>query len=147
MLHEVKVDTLEMNRNIDVLTRKIETISKNKAETLDLKNTVSEIKRNSLDGLNSTHTHKNEHSPESLVRPRINRESRNRPMQIQSIVVVVAVLTKCKGTSMEKEQSFQQIVLMQLDIHSHTKVNTNIPLTPYSKINSTWVVCLNVKVN
>lgn len=58
MLHEVKVDTLEMNRNIDVLTRKIETISKNKAETLDLKNTVSEIKRNSLDGLNSTHTQK-----------------------------------------------------------------------------------------
>lgn len=54
MLHEVQVSTLEMNGNINILTRKIETIKKSKVEILELKNTVSEIKRNSLDELNST---------------------------------------------------------------------------------------------
>ena len=51
MIHEVKVDTLEMNGNIDVLTRKIETIKKNKVEILDPKNTVSEIKKIHWTGL------------------------------------------------------------------------------------------------
>lgn len=45
MIRETKVDTLEMNGNTDVLTRKIETIKKNKVEFLDLKNTIPEIKK------------------------------------------------------------------------------------------------------
>lgn len=49
----VKVNTIEVNKKIDVVSREIEKFTKkNQAETLDLKTTIYEVK-NSLEGLNS----------------------------------------------------------------------------------------------
>lgn len=45
---------------------------------------------------------------------------------------------------MEGGQSFQQIVLKQLDIH-RPKLNLNLHLILFSKINVEWIIDLNVK--
>ena len=45
---------------------------------------------------------------------------------------------------MEKRSSFQQTVLEQLDIHMQ-KINLNTDFVPFTKINSKWVIDLNIK--
>ena len=45
---------------------------------------------------------------------------------------------------MEKEKSFQQILLEQFDIHMQKK--KNIDLTPCTKINFKWILELNTKM-
>lgn len=46
-----------------------------------------------------------------------NREPRNKPTQIQS----TDLWQKSKGDTMEQRESFQQMLLEQLDIHTHKK--------------------------
>ena len=51
---------------------------------------------------------------------------------------------KSKHNTMEKRESFQQMVLDQLDIH--TQNNESDPdLTLFTKINSIWIIDLNIK--
>lgn len=51
--HTVKVNTIKMNKKIEVLSREIEIfIKKNQVETSDLKNIIHDMK-DSLGGLNS----------------------------------------------------------------------------------------------
>lgn len=45
---------------------------------------------------------------------------------------------------MERGQSFQQMVLKQLDIH-RPKLNLNLHLILFSKINVEWIIHLIVK--
>ena len=40
---------------------------------------------------------------------------------------------------------FQQIMLEQLHIHGERKLNFNLNLTHYAKINSKWIMDLNLK--
>ena len=44
---------------------------------------------------------------------------------------------------MEKRQSFQQVVLEQLDIHMQKVSSTDH--VPFTKINSKWIIDLSVK--
>ena len=44
---------------------------------------------------------------------------------------------------MEKRQSFQQVVLEQLDIHMQKVSSTDH--VPFTKINSKWIIDLNAK--
>lgn len=50
-----------------------------------------------------------------------------------------------KGNSVEKASSFQQMVLEQLDIHKAEKMNFNPYIAPCIKINSKWIIDVNVK--
>lgn len=54
-------------------------------------------------------------------------------------------LQRCKGSSVEKGPSFQQIVPAQLVILM-PKMNFNLFLIPYAQINSKSIIELNVKL-
>ena len=46
---------------------------------------------------------------------------------------------------MEQRQSLQQIVLEQLDIHMPKKKNPDPDFITFTKINSKWILHLNIK--
>ena len=53
-------------------------------------------------------------------------------------------MTKVQGNTTEQRQSFQQVVLKQLDDHMQ-KMKADKNFTPFTKNNSKWITNINVK--
>lgn len=65
--------------------------------------------------------------------------------EIDPINAVNLIFERSTGHTMEQRQSFQQMVLQQLDVHMKKKKELHTDLIPFTKTNSEWVTDSNIK--
>lgn len=57
----------------------------------------------------------------------------------------IAFRQRCKGKSMEKSQSLQQLVDIENRYQYKKNKNVDPYIAPYTKINSNWITDMNIK--